>query len=134
MFLILIFVFQIKYVKEHIDDSTQYSKLAKISFPDVKVNNLCLVGLHTCGSLVYSMVKSFLNNEDIKTLCVVSCCYHLADSSFNETYHLTRNQRMLAQQRLFTTLDANSYNPSLFYRAILQVILKSLGRNIFIIF
>lgn len=127
-------VFQVKYIKNHIDELTDYTSLAQIHYPEIEIdNNLHLIGLHTCGSLVYSMVRSFLNNNDIRILCVVPCCYHLSESSFDPTNELSRNQRMLAQQRFVKTLDFSTYHPSLFYRAVLQVVLKSLGNSIFIL-
>ena len=43
---------------------------------------LLLTGLHTCGSLGSSMLELFVNNDEVKVLCYVGCCYHLMDEKF----------------------------------------------------
>lgn len=42
---------------------------------------LVLVGLHTCGDLAPTAIKIFLNDSNVKALCLVGCCYHLLSQS-----------------------------------------------------
>lgn len=118
----------VKYVVNKIDDNTDYGTMIKAHFPNWNLkNNLILTGLHTCGSLVHSLMKAFLRNDDIKIFCVVPCCYHLVNESFSKMFNFSKNARMLAQQCIERTKEFNSLSPSLFYRAVLQVLLHSMG-------
>lgn len=97
------------------------------NYRDWSVNrNLILTGLHTCGMLVHSIMKAFLYAKDIRLLFVVPCCYHLADESLNGRWIFSKNARMLAQQSIERSRHKH-FSPSLFYRAVLQVILHSMG-------
>ena len=40
------------------------------------VDNICMIGLHCCGSLTPSMLDLFLLCPRLKSLVCVSCCYH----------------------------------------------------------
>lgn len=97
-------------------------------YPDWRLNtNLILTGLHTCGNLVHSVIKAFLRAEDIHLLFVVPCCYHLADESLSGRWNFSKNAKMLAQQSL--ERSRHKHLPSsLFYRAVLQVVLQSMGQ------
>ncbi|XP_043684914.1 methyltransferase-like protein 25 isoform X1 [Vespula pensylvanica] len=118
----------VKYVVTKIDDNTDYSTMVNIHFPNWNLkSNLILTGLHTCGSLAHSLMKVFLQNDDFKVICVVPCCYHLVNESFSKRINFSRNARMLAQQCIERTKEAKSLSPSLFYRALLQVLLHSMG-------
>lgn len=113
---------------EFIDECTNYSQLVKSNFPDWNEKNYLLTGLHTCGPLAHAMIKSFINSQDLKVLCVVSCCYHLTDEFLTTQMNFSKTMRMLAQQSVERILDKNCQQPtSIFYRALLQVLLKSLG-------
>ncbi|KZC10559.1 Uncharacterized protein C12orf26 like protein [Dufourea novaeangliae] len=89
--------------------------------------NLILTGLHTCGSLTHSIIKTFLVTKDIHLLCIVPCCYHLTNETFNKKINFSKNARMLAQQSIERSAENKSMSSSLFYRAVLQVILYSMG-------
>ncbi|XP_046834813.1 probable methyltransferase-like protein 25 [Vespa crabro] len=118
----------VKYVVTKIDDNTDYNTMVNIHFPNWNLkSNLILTGLHTCGSLAHSLMKVFLQNDNFKVICVVSCCYHLVNESFTKRINFSRNARMLAQQCIERTKEAKSLSPSLFYRALLQVLLHSMG-------
>lgn len=42
----------------------------------VPSENCCLTGLHCCGPLTPAMLELFVSNERLKSLVLVSCCYH----------------------------------------------------------
>lgn len=118
----------VRYVVEEIGNETDYSELVSQNFPDWNLNrNLLLTGLHTCGSLAHSVIRAFLHTTDINILCIVPCCYHLTNETFNKQTVFTKNARMLAQQSVERSTEKRSVSPSLFYRAVLQVILQSMG-------
>lgn len=131
---------------------TNLEELAEKVFPGENLDNLCLVGLHTCGNLASNSLKQFVKNEKIKLLCSVGCCYHLLYEEFEtdffndevremhesdeagfpmsnflreKKFHLGRNGRMLAAQ-CFERVIANKNPPdeSLFYRALFEKILR----------
>lgn len=102
--------------------------MIKQCFCDWNINrNLILTGLHTCGSLTHSAIKTFLVTEDIRILCIVPCCYHLTNETFSRRISFSKNARMLAQQCIERSTKNKIMPSSLFYRAILQVILHSMG-------
>ncbi|XP_076759368.1 putative methyltransferase-like protein 25 [Xylocopa sonorina] len=118
----------VHYVVEEINDGTDYIKMVKQHFCDWKINrNLLLTGLHTCGALTDSIIKTFLITKDINILCIVPCCYHLTNQTFNKKMSFSKNARMLAQQSVERSMKNKFVSSSLFYRAILQVVLHSLG-------
>lgn len=119
---------KVRYIVEKLDDTTNYKKVVNTYYPDWSVNrNLILTGLHTCGMLVHSVIKAFLCAKDINLLLVVPCCYHLADETLSGRWSFTKNARMLAQQSIERSRHNKQLSPSLFYRAVLQVILHSMG-------
>lgn len=108
--------------------------MIKENFSDWDINkNLILTGLHTCGSLTDSIIRTFLATKDINILCIVPCCYHLTNETLNKKINFSRNARMLAQQSVERSTKNKSVSSSLFYRAILQVIFHSLGIFVFIL-
>ncbi|XP_077266892.1 putative methyltransferase-like protein 25 isoform X1 [Temnothorax americanus] len=120
---------KVRYIVQELDDMTNYNKMVNIYYPDWIVNkNLILTGLHTCGMLVHSVIKAFLRAKDINLLLVVPCCYHLADETLSGRWNFTKNARMLAQQSIERSKRNKHLSPSLFYRAVLQVILRSMGQ------
>lgn len=119
---------KVRYIVQELNDMTNYNNLVNIYYPDWSVNkNLILTGLHTCGMLVHSVIKAFLRAKDINLLLVVPCCYHLADETLTGRWNFTKNARMLAQQSIERSKHNKHLSPSLFYRAVLQVILHSMG-------
>ncbi|XP_041442226.1 methyltransferase-like protein 25 [Xenopus laevis] len=105
-----------------------------------------MVGLHTCGDLAPNTLRIFTARSEIKAVCSVGCCYHLLSEEFESpteertvttwgfpmSMHLKetswffgRNARMsacLALERV--AVGQGLATESLFYRAVLQVILK----------
>ncbi|KYN08383.1 Uncharacterized protein C12orf26 like protein [Cyphomyrmex costatus] len=119
---------KIRYIVQELDDTTNYNKVVNTCYPDWSVNrNLILTGLHTCGMLVHSVIKAFLHAEDINLLLVVPCCYHLANETLSGRWNFSKNARMLAQQSVERSRYNKHLSPLLFYRAVLQVILHSMG-------
>jgi len=130
---------------------TDLKQLATEKFPDEDVNDICLVGLHTCGNLAPNSLKQFVNNDDIKLLCNVGCCYHHLFEEFEKdffndelremderdepgfpmstylrgkNYKLGRNARMLGSQCIERAIANRSLpNESLFYRALFDKLL-----------
>ncbi|XP_053977720.1 probable methyltransferase-like protein 25 [Hylaeus anthracinus] len=118
----------VQYVVEEINEKTDYLKMVKQNFGNWNLDkNLILTGLHTCGFLTHSVIETFLTTEDIHFLCIVPCCYHLTTETFNKRIHFSKNARMLAQQSIERSTENKFISSSLFYRAILQVILHSIG-------
>lgn len=119
----------VHHLVHRIDDSTDFTKLAETYFPDQNFNgSLTITGLHTCGSLGHSVIRAFINTSCIKSLCVVTCCYHLTEVSISGRLNLSKNAKMLAQQSVERMHDKNDYlSPTLHYRAVLQVLLHSMG-------
>lgn len=103
--------------------------MVNTNYPNWNLNkNLILTGLHTCGTLVHSAIKAFLCSKEINLLFVVPCCYHLADESLSGRWNFSKNARMLAQQSIERSKHNKQLSPSLFYRAVLQVILHTMGQ------
>lgn len=130
---------------------TDLKALAIETFTDDNIDDICLVGLHTCGNLAANSLKQFVRNDDMKLLCNVGCCYHLLYEEFEtdffneeireiddrdepgfpmstylreKEYKLGRNARMLGSQ-CFERVIANKSLPddSLFYRALFDKLL-----------
>uniref|UniRef100_A0A8C0EA70 Methyltransferase like 25 n=1 Tax=Bubo bubo TaxID=30461 RepID=A0A8C0EA70_BUBBB len=96
-----------------------------------------MVGLHTCGDLAANTLRIFTAKPEIKAVCSVGCCYHLLSEQFENQEECPeevwgfpmcqylkdmgwccgRNARMSAC--LLPT-------ESLFYRAVLQVIIEEI--------
>ncbi|XP_064365752.1 probable methyltransferase-like protein 25 isoform X2 [Dromaius novaehollandiae] len=96
-----------------------------------------MVGLHTCGDLAPNTLRIFIAKPEIKAVCSVGCCYHLLSEQYENQEDCTeevwgfpmcqylkdegwccgRNARMSAC--LLPTA-------SLFYRAVLQVIIEEI--------
>lgn len=118
----------VQYIVEEINEETDYVRMVKQKFCNWNLDrNLILTGLHTCGSLTRSIIETFLTTKDIQFLCIVPCCYHLTNETFNERINFSKNARMLAQQSVERSTAKKFISSSLFYRAILQVILHSMG-------
>ncbi|XP_055856677.1 probable methyltransferase-like protein 25 [Episyrphus balteatus] len=112
--------------------------------------SLCLTGLHTCGNLASTCLQVFSAQKDFRVLCNIGCCYHLLKEEFStdelfgnkesdqqldigfpmsdflrsQRIKMGRNARMLAAQSIHRTQDAKELpNKSLFYRALLEVLI-----------
>ncbi|XP_038636167.1 methyltransferase-like protein 25 isoform X3 [Scyliorhinus canicula] len=107
-----------------------------------------MVGLHTCGDLASDTLRIFMAKPELKAVCSVGCCYHLLSEEFelsddskdcchgpwgfpmsqylrSSVWHCGRNARMSACLPLERVTVGNGLpSESLFYRAVLQVIIK----------
>ncbi|XP_053918460.1 probable methyltransferase-like protein 25 isoform X2 [Cuculus canorus] len=106
-----------------------------------------MVGLHTCGDLAANTLRIFTAKPEIKAVCTVGCCYHLLSEQFenqedcpegvwgfpmcqylkDKGWCCGRNARMsacLALERV--AVGQMLPTESLFYRAVLQVILEEI--------
>ncbi|AWO98091.1 putative methyltransferase-like protein 25 [Scophthalmus maximus] len=111
-----------------------------------ELEDAVLVGLHTCGDLAPSTLRMFVAKPELAAVCSVGCCYHLLSEEFdpaeqeplhrvcgfplsqyirNQSWFCGRNARMsacLALERV--SLGQGIQMESLFYRAVLHVILR----------
>ncbi|XP_075788645.1 putative methyltransferase-like protein 25 isoform X4 [Pelodiscus sinensis] len=110
-----------------------------------RANDCIMVGLHTCGDLAPNTLRIFTAKPEIKAVCSVGCCYHLLTEEFEnqkdcspglwgfpmcrylkeESWCCGRNARMsacLALERVVVSQVLPT--ESLFYRAVLQVIIE----------
>ncbi|KAM6096411.1 putative methyltransferase-like protein 25 isoform 4-T6 [Chlamydotis macqueenii] len=106
-----------------------------------------MVGLHTCGDLAANTLRIFTTKPEIKAVCSVGCCYHLLSEQFenqedcpeevwgfpmcqylkDKAWCCGRNARMsacLALERV--AVGQILPTESLFYRAVLQVIIEEI--------
>ncbi|KAM7367147.1 hypothetical protein PAMP_015071 [Pampus punctatissimus] len=111
-----------------------------------ELEDAVMVGLHTCGDLAPSTLRMFVAKSELAAVCSVGCCYHLLSEEFdpagqeclhgvcgfplsqylrNLSWFCGRNARMsacLALERV--SLGQGIQMESLFYRAVLHVILR----------
>lgn len=112
-----------------------------------------LAGLHTCGSLAYSAIDTFVTCQSTRVLLNVGCCYNLFDEGFavdkfsknkttanshlfpmssflksdNDPYPicLGRNARIIAAQSVDRlAVDEEGIHEHMFFRVVLQQFLK----------
>ncbi|KAM7057304.1 putative methyltransferase-like protein 25 isoform 3-T3 [Acridotheres tristis] len=125
-------------------ESNLYSPLTSCITAETELNDIItdledcmMVGLHTCGDLAANTLRIFTAKPEIKAVCSVGCCYHLLSEQFEnqEECHdqvwgfpmcqylkdkgwcCGRNARMSA---CLLPIE------SLFYRAVLQVIIEEI--------
>uniref|UniRef100_T1GLK3 Methyltransferase domain-containing protein n=1 Tax=Megaselia scalaris TaxID=36166 RepID=T1GLK3_MEGSC len=146
-----------KTCNEFITKDVNFQKLAGEAF-NGEFQSFCMTGLHTCGNLASTCLKVFQNQDDFKVLCNVGCCYHLINEEFSQDeffgnkvlrnlnkdfgfplsgylkgqkIQLGRNARMLAAQSVHRTLDKKELpDKSLFYRALLEVLIVGMNENL----
>ncbi|XP_024139970.1 methyltransferase-like protein 25 [Oryzias melastigma] len=111
-----------------------------------ELEDAVMVGLHTCGNLAPSTLRMFVAKPELASVCSVGCCYHLLSEEFDpagpecldrscgfplsqylrdRSCFCGRNARMsacLALERV--SLGQGIQMESLFYRAVLHVILR----------
>ncbi|XP_008291047.1 putative methyltransferase-like protein 25 [Stegastes partitus] len=111
-----------------------------------ELEDAVVVGLHTCGDLAPSTLRMFVAKPELAAVCSVGCCYHLLSEEFDpvgreclhslcgfplsqylrdQSWFCGRNARMsacLALERV--SLGQGIQMESLFYRAVLHVILR----------
>ncbi|XP_022062415.2 methyltransferase-like protein 25 [Acanthochromis polyacanthus] len=111
-----------------------------------ELEDAVVVGLHTCGDLAPSTLRMFVAKPELSAVCSVGCCYHLLSEEFDpvrrecshglcgfplsqylrdQSWFCGRNARMsacLALERV--SLGQGIQMESLFYRAVLHVILR----------
>ncbi|XP_028255928.1 putative methyltransferase-like protein 25 isoform X2 [Parambassis ranga] len=133
--------------------STVFSPLTSYVTPETELRDLIdeledavMVGLHTCGDLAPSTLRMFVAKPELTAVCSVGCCYHLLSEEFDpagqeclesvcgfplsqylrsQSWFCGRNARMsacLALERV--SLGQGIQMESLFYRAVLHVILR----------
>ncbi|GJQ86231.1 hypothetical protein Trydic_g8931 [Trypoxylus dichotomus] len=131
-----------KQITQYITEKTNLKELVKNIF-DQDISYLGIVGLHTCGDLAPSALKIYVNNNDVRTICNVSCCYHLLSertldekdedhfgfpmSKFlkDKEFYLGRNARMLSAHSTDRILDRKQLpNKNVFHRAVFEVFLN----------
>ncbi|KAK5649953.1 hypothetical protein RI129_000982 [Pyrocoelia pectoralis] len=133
-----------KQVTEFVTESTDFEQLISDIFLE-KSTNFGLVGLHTCGDLAATCIKVFNKNNNLRTLCNVSCCYHLLNEEFesnnsnlnnsfgfplsaylkNKQFKLGRTALMLSSQSVDRMLYRKELpNKLLFYRSVLEILLE----------
>lgn len=146
-----------KTIASYIYGDTDLNKLIDQAYPDEKIDEICLIGLHTCGNLSANSLKHFVSNDRIKMIMNVPCCYNLLFEEFEKDffndservidhpgdygfplsnylkerqYRIGRNARMLGTQSFERILNGIS-NPdeSLFYRAIFEKLLRQRFRK-----
>ncbi|XP_047431325.1 methyltransferase-like protein 25 [Mugil cephalus] len=134
-------------------DGALYSPLTSYVTAETELRELIceledavMVGLHTCGDLAPSTLRMFVAKPELSAVCSVGCCYHLLSEEFDPTgqeclhgvcgfplsqylreqsWFCGRNARMsacLALERV--SLGQGIQMESLFYRAVLHVILR----------
>ncbi|XP_044757290.1 methyltransferase-like protein 25 [Coccinella septempunctata] len=108
-----------------------------------KIQGVSLAGLHTCGNLAPTCLKIYNDDAYIRTLSNVGCCYHLLSEKFEcndsgnssgfpmsdylvrKKFSIGRNARMVASQSVKRIFDKKELpDMSIFYRALLQVVLE----------
>lgn len=133
-------------------DDTDLVKLIEDAYPDEVVGDICLAGLHTCGNLGANTLRQFVNNDKIKVVMSVPCCFNLIHEEFvrdyfndierpnelagnfgfpmsdylrKKNFKLGRNARMLGTQCLERVLEGKSSpDGKIFYRAIFEKLLR----------
>jgi len=129
---------------QFVEEGSDIGDLVKKHFPG-KSDNFGLIGLHTCGDLAPTSLRTFLSSPGARFLCNVGCCYnHLTEDNLSTTqgfplshhlqtkkFKLGRSARMLAVQPLDRLATSNTLpNKSLLWRAVLEVILSMVAPSI----
>ncbi|KAL3277180.1 hypothetical protein HHI36_012531 [Cryptolaemus montrouzieri] len=130
-----------KQVTKFVDPEVDFIEIACNVF-NKDIERISLAGLHTCGNLASTCINFFNENDCVKTLTNVGCCYHLLNEKFEHNsvgkmsgfplsnylikkkFSIGRNARMVAAQsvnRVFYKKELPDL--SIFYRALLQVVL-----------
>ncbi|XP_035663078.1 methyltransferase-like protein 25 [Branchiostoma floridae] len=129
----------------YINPDTDLADLVGVSNSDETLADLrlLLTGLHTCGDLSPTMLRLFVTCPQAAVLCSVGCCYNLltevekpgaidekcgfplSQLLQTKSVHLGRTARMLSCQAV-ERISREGRLPamSLFYRAVLQVIVR----------
>lgn len=135
-----------KQITQHINDDVDLRSLISDIFLET-CSDLGIVGLHTCGNLGTASLELFVKNSYIKSICNISCCYHLLTESEDNTdsyvgfpmsdylrrknFKLGKNARMLSSQSIDRIIcDKRVPRNSIFYRAILQVIIQKYCKDV----
>lgn len=133
-----------KQVTEFVDEKTNLRELVERAYPNDNFFGICMTGLHTCGNLASASLRIFNNNNDIKSILNIGCCYHHLSEEFLDPYttnsnygfpmsnflcadkfSLGRNARMLSSQSIDRKIILKeSLSKSLLYRAVLQEMLQ----------
>lgn len=149
----------IKAKANRLKESNLYSPLTSYITAETELHDVIadledsiMVGLHTCGDLAPNTLRIFVGKPEIKAVCSVGCCYHLLSEEFEvqpeentlekwgfpmcqdlkeEGWCCGRNARMSACLALDRVAVGQGLPlESLFYRAVLQVIIKECYGNV----
>ena len=131
---------QLVTLTQYVEDGADIGDLIDKNFP-TKNKNYGLIGLHTCGNLATTSLRTFLTSPGCKFICNVGCCYnHLTEDvkGFPLSKHLQNRQltlprlaRMLAVQPLERLATSNTLpNKSLLWRAVLEMILHKVAPDL----
>ncbi|KAJ1164300.1 hypothetical protein NDU88_004745 [Pleurodeles waltl] len=149
----------IKAKANRVKESNVYSPLTSYITAETELHDVIadledsiMVGLHTCGDLSPNTLRIFVGKPEIKAVCSVGCCYHLLSEEFEiqpeentvekwgfpmcqdlkeERWSCGRNARMSACLALDRVAVGQGLPlESLFYRAVLQVIVKECYGNV----
>lgn len=136
---------------------TNLDNLIEQAYPNDDVKEICLIGLHTCGNLAANSLKHFVNNDRIKMVMNVPCCYNLMFEEFEKDFFneeervmdhpndfgfplsnylrekkckIGRNARMLGTQCFERILKGFSRpDDSLYYRSVFEKLLRERFRK-----
>ena len=118
--------------------------IADAALKELKVNNSCLIGLHTCGDLSVCLVKNF-HPPQFKSLVNLGCCYHkltldnlnlsivAKKNGINLSYHAltmaSKSYKKLDKKDFIFRERVKSYRYTihLFMQEILKIEFKTLG-------
>uniref|UniRef100_A0A3Q0R7T3 Methyltransferase like 25 n=1 Tax=Amphilophus citrinellus TaxID=61819 RepID=A0A3Q0R7T3_AMPCI len=97
-----------------------------------ELEDAVVVGLHTCGDLAPSTLRMFVAKPELAAVCSVGCCYHLLSEEFDPCLQSVCGfplSQYLRDQSCFCSRNARMsacliQMESLFYRAVLHVILR----------
>lgn len=145
-----------KSVASYIYADTKLDGLIEQAYPGDDIEDICLIGLHTCGNLGSNSLKHFVSNDRIKMIMNVPCCYNLLYEEFvidifndeervnnhpndygfplssflrQKKYKIERNARMLATQSLEKVLRGSHPEDSLYYRTVFEKLLRERFRK-----
>lgn len=72
-------------VAAFVDERFDISSVMGTGVAGCRSKDIMLVGLHTCGDLNSTAIRTFVRNDEVKALCVVGCCYQHLTVEENES-------------------------------------------------
>lgn len=76
-----------KAITHYITETTDFLQLLKENFDTINLTHpaICLSGLHTCGNLASSCLRTFRDSNQIAAVCNIGCCYNNLDEQFKHS-------------------------------------------------